>query len=219
MIRRLIIMLVAVAIVMGGYFAFQQFKAKMIHQFLATLSNPPQVVSTVVAADQQWQPQLQAVGSLRAVNGATLSLEVAGAVEKINFESGQDVQVGQPLLQLRAEDDIAKLESLQASAALAQVNYDRDLRQFRAQAVSQVRLRPAVFASYKAVSARAIRASGGLPGSCVAIPAEHVISPGVACQTLPKRSMRRSASSRYLIRCAMPISQGWIDRLNTWLPS
>jgi membrane fusion protein, multidrug efflux system len=137
MIRRLIIMLVAVAIVMGGYFAFQQFKAKMIHQFLATLSNPPQVVSTVVAADQQWQPQLQAVGSLRAVNGATLSLEVAGVVEKINFESGQDVQVGQPLLQLRAEDDIAKLESLQASAALAQVNYDRDLRQFRAQAVSQ----------------------------------------------------------------------------------
>ncbi|HEY4043611.1 MAG TPA: efflux RND transporter periplasmic adaptor subunit [Rhodopila sp.] len=137
MIRRMIIMLVAVAIVMGGYFAYQQFKAKMIHQFLATLSNPPQSISTVVAADQQWQPQLQAVGSLRAVNGATLSLELAGVVEKIDFDSGQDVQAGQQLLQLRAEDDIAKLASLQASAALAQVNYDRDLRQFRAQAVSQ----------------------------------------------------------------------------------
>jgi membrane fusion protein (multidrug efflux system) len=130
-------MLVAVAIVMGGYFAYQQFKAKMIHQFLATLSNPPQSVSTVVAADQQWQPQLQAVGSLRAVSGATLSLELAGVVEKIDFESGQDVQAGQQLLQLRAEDDIAKLAALQASAALAQANYDRDLRQFRAQAVSQ----------------------------------------------------------------------------------
>ncbi|HET6605536.1 MAG TPA: efflux RND transporter periplasmic adaptor subunit [Rhodopila sp.] len=130
-------MLVAVAIVLGGYFAFQSFKAKMIHQFLTTLSNPPQTVSTVVASNQQWQPELQAVGSLRAVNGATLSLEVAGVVEKINFDSGQDVQAGQVLLQLRSEDDIAKLESLQASAALAQVNYDRDLRQFRAQAVSQ----------------------------------------------------------------------------------
>jgi membrane fusion protein, multidrug efflux system len=137
MIRRMIIMLVAVAIVLGGYFAFQQFKAKMSHQFLATLSNPPQVVSTVVAADQQWQPELQAVGSLRAVNGATLSLELAGVVEKINFQSGDDVQAGQVLLQLRAEDDIAKLASLQASAVLAQVNYDRDLRQFHAQAVSQ----------------------------------------------------------------------------------
>ena len=85
MIRRMIIMLVAVAIVLGGYFAFQNFKAKMIHGFLATLSNPPQTVSTVVAANQQWQPQLQAVGSLRAVNGATLSLELAGVVEKIGF--------------------------------------------------------------------------------------------------------------------------------------
>lgn len=137
MIRRMIIMLVAVGIVLGGYFAFQQFKAKMIHQFLATLSNPPQTVSTVVAANREWQPQLQAVGSLRAVNGAMLSLEVAGVVDKIGFESGQDVQAGQVLLQLRADDDIAKLASLQASAALAQVNYDRDLRQFRAQAVSQ----------------------------------------------------------------------------------
>jgi membrane fusion protein (multidrug efflux system) len=137
MIRRMIIMLVAVAIVLGGYFAFQSFKAKMIHQFLTTLSNPPQTVSTVVAANQQWQPELQAVGSLKAVNGATLSLEVAGVVEKINFDSGQDVQADQVLLQLRNEDDVAKLESLKASAALAQVNYDRDLRQFRAQAVSQ----------------------------------------------------------------------------------
>ena len=137
MIRRMIIMLVAVGIVLGGYFAFQQFKAKMIHQFLATLSNPPQAVSTVVAANREWQPQLQAVGSLRAVNGATLSLEAAGVVDKIGFDSGQDVQAGQVLLQLRADDDIAKLASLQASAALAQVNYDRDLRQFRAQAVSQ----------------------------------------------------------------------------------
>jgi membrane fusion protein (multidrug efflux system) len=137
MIRRMIIMLVAVAIVLGGYFAFQSFKAKMIHQFLTTLSNPPQTVSTIVAANQEWQPELQAVGSLKAVNGATLSLEVAGVVEKINFDSGQDVQAGQVLLQLRSEDDVAKLESLKASAALAQVNYDRDLRQFRAQAVSQ----------------------------------------------------------------------------------
>jgi membrane fusion protein (multidrug efflux system) len=136
----MIVMLVAVAIVLGGYFAFQQFKAKMIGQFLATLSNPPQTVSTIVAAKDQWQPQLQAVGSLRAVNGATLSLEAAGVIEKIGFESGQDVQAGQVLLQLRAEDDIARLASLQASAALAQVNYDRDLRQFHAQAISQATL-------------------------------------------------------------------------------
>ena len=137
MIRRMILMLVVLGVVLGGYFGFQQFKAKMIHQFLATLANPPQTVSTVTATTQTWQPQAQAVGSLRAVNGATLSLEVAGVVDRIDFKSGDDVKAGQVLLQLRADDDTAKLAALDASAALAQINYDRDQRQLRAQAVSQ----------------------------------------------------------------------------------
>jgi membrane fusion protein (multidrug efflux system) len=137
MIRRMILMLAVLGVVLGGYFYFQQFKAKMIHGFLASMANPPQTVSTVTAATQTWQPEVEAVGSLRAVNGATLSLEVDGVVDRIGFKSGDDVQQGQVLLQLRADDDTAKLAALEASAALAQVNYDRDLRQFHAQAVSQ----------------------------------------------------------------------------------
>jgi membrane fusion protein (multidrug efflux system) len=130
-------MLVLVGVVAGGYIWIQQFKAVQIHGFLASMANPPQTVSTVTATAQAWQPEVQAVGSLRAVNGATLSLEVAGVVDRIDFKSGDDVQQGQELLQLRADDDTAKLAALEASAALAQVNYDRDLRQFHAQAVSQ----------------------------------------------------------------------------------
>jgi membrane fusion protein (multidrug efflux system) len=140
MIRRMIVMLVMlllVGAVAAGYIWIQQFKAGMIHGFLTSMANPPQTVSTVTATNQTWQPGVQAVGSLRAVNGATLSLEVAGVVDRIDFKSGDDVQQGQALLQLRADDDIAKLAALDASAALAQVNYDRDLRQFHAQAVSQ----------------------------------------------------------------------------------
>lgn len=137
MIRRMILMLVIMAVVLGGYFGFQQFKGKMIHQFLSSMANPPQVVSTVTATTQTWQPEVQAVGSLRAVNGATLSLEVGGVVDQIGFKSGDDVPAGQVLLRLRSDDDAAKLAALEASAALAQVNYDRDLRQFRAQAISQ----------------------------------------------------------------------------------
>ncbi len=137
MIRRMVVMLVVLGVVLGGYFGFQQFKAKMIHQFLAGMANPPQTVSTVTASTQTWQPQVEAVGSLRAVNGASLSLEVGGVVDQIGFESGQDVQAGQVLLRLRADDDTAKLAALEASASLAQVNYDRDMRQLHAQAVSQ----------------------------------------------------------------------------------
>ena len=140
MIRRIIamlVMLVLVGAVAAGYVYIQQFKAGQVHGFLASLANPPQTVSTVTATTESWQPEVQAVGSLRAVNGATLSLEVGGVVDRIDFKSGDDVQEGQVLLQLRADDDTAKLAALEASAALAQVNYDRDQRQFRAQAVSQ----------------------------------------------------------------------------------
>ena len=101
------------------------------------MANPPQAVSTTTAGLQEWQPQTQAVGSLRAVNGADLSLEVSGVVDQIDFNSGDDVAAGATLLRLRADDDAAKLQALQALADLAQVTYDRDVKQLQAQAASQ----------------------------------------------------------------------------------
>ena len=49
MIKRMIIMLIAVGVVLGGFFAFQNFKAHIIEQVMASLANPPQTVSTVTA--------------------------------------------------------------------------------------------------------------------------------------------------------------------------
>src|SRR5690348_4840960 len=137
MIKRMVIMLVAMGVVLGGFFAFQNFKARMIHQVLAAMANPPQTVSTVTAGLQEWQPQLEAVGSLRAVNGADLSLEVSGIVGELHFSSGDDVAADTLLLRLRSEDDVAKLQALQATADLAQVTYDRDVKQWKAKAISQ----------------------------------------------------------------------------------
>ena len=140
MTKRMVIMLVGVAIVFGGIFGFNAFKAAMIKKFMAGMSSPPQTVSTTKAALNEWQPTIQAVGSLRAVKGADLSLEVAGVVDTISFNSGDDVAEGAQLLRLRADDDTAKLESLQATADLSQITYQRDLKQFQIQAVSQATL-------------------------------------------------------------------------------
>jgi membrane fusion protein, multidrug efflux system len=137
MIKRMAIMLIAVGLVFGGIFGFQAFKAKMIAKVMAAQGAPAQTVSTANAEYQEWQPRLEAVGSLRAVNGADLALEVAGIVDEIHFNSGDDVEAGTVLLQLRADDDIAKLRSLEAAADLAQINYDRDKKQLKIQAVAQ----------------------------------------------------------------------------------
>jgi membrane fusion protein (multidrug efflux system) len=138
MIKRMIIMLLGVGIVLGLIFAFEGVLRPMfIKKFLATLQNPPQTVSAMPVSLQQWQKQLRAIGSLRAVRGADLSAQVGGIVAATHFDSGIEVAQGTLLVELQAADDIAKLESLKASAALARITYDRDKRQFDAHAVSQ----------------------------------------------------------------------------------
>jgi membrane fusion protein, multidrug efflux system len=135
--KRMVIMLIAVAVVFGGIFGFQAFKAMMIKKFMSSMAQPPQTVTALKAANDQWQPKIEAVGSLRAVKGADLSLEVSGVVDSIAFNSGDDVNEGTLLLKLRSDDDQAKLQSLQATADLNQITYDRDQKQFKLQAVSQ----------------------------------------------------------------------------------
>ena len=126
MIKRMVIMLVAVAVVFGGIFGFQAFKAAMIKKFISALSNPPQTISAAKAATSEWQPKIEAIGSLRAVKGADLSLELSGVVESISFNSGDDVAEGASLLKLRTADDVARLKSLEAMAELADITLDRD---------------------------------------------------------------------------------------------
>lgn len=137
----MIIMLAAVAVVFGLVFTWGAVvRPYFIKQKMGAMATLPQTVSTTVAAVQDWQPQLQAVGSLRAVKGADLALEVPGIVDEIAFQSGQEVQAGALLLRLRAEDDIARLHSLEAQAQLAQITYDRNQKLVRTQVVSQATL-------------------------------------------------------------------------------
>jgi membrane fusion protein (multidrug efflux system) len=98
---------------------------------------PPATVSTTIAAFEDWQPQLEAVGSLRAVNGADLAFEVPGIVEELHFNSGDEVQAGAVLIKLRDDEDVSKLHSLQAVADLANITFERDMKQIGAQTVSQ----------------------------------------------------------------------------------
>jgi membrane fusion protein, multidrug efflux system len=137
MLKRMVIMLVSVALTFGAVFGFLAFKARMISRIMAAQSNPPQAVSTAVVALAQWQPRLEAVGSARAVNGANLSSQISGIVSAIHFESGADVRHGTPLVDLIAEDDIAHLEALKATTELARLTYERDQRLVRTKAISE----------------------------------------------------------------------------------
>ena len=129
--KRMIIMLLAVGLVLGAVFGFQVFKSHMIAQAIAAMANPPQTVSTTVAAQAEWQDRVEAVGSLRAVNGADLSFEVSGVVAEIDVPVGRRGRGRPPLMRLRNEDEVSKLAALQAMADLADTSCSATRQQLR----------------------------------------------------------------------------------------
>ncbi|HXJ01670.1 MAG TPA: efflux RND transporter periplasmic adaptor subunit [Micropepsaceae bacterium] len=98
---------------------------------------PPATVSTTTAQFEEWQPAIQIVGSLKPVQGADLSMEVAGIVDEVDFDSGRDIAAGARLIRLIDADDVAKLHTLEAARDLAQTNYNRDQSQLERQLISQ----------------------------------------------------------------------------------
>lgn len=137
MTKRMIIMLVAVGLILGGVFGFLAFKQHMIKKYMSSMGAPAQTVSTTKATLLEWQSELRGVGSIRAVKGVDISSELAGSIEEIRFDSGDNVKQGDLLVKLRADDDIARLRMLEAKAKLAEITYNRDLVQLKVQAVSQ----------------------------------------------------------------------------------
>ena len=140
MTKRMLIMLAAVGILFGGIFGYKAFKAHMMNKFMAAGQIPPVAVTTVRAEYLPWQPQLKAVGSLRAVRGVDVTSEIAGLVRTIHFKSCDEVKAGQLLVQLNADSDLAQLRSLEAAAELADTVFERDKKQFDAKAISKAAL-------------------------------------------------------------------------------
>ncbi|WP_026121779.1 efflux RND transporter periplasmic adaptor subunit [Paraburkholderia kururiensis] len=140
MTRRMIVMLVCVGLLVAALVGFNLFRAHMIAKFMAGNAAPPATVTATVARYQAWQPQLAAVGSLRAVRGVDVTTEMAGLVRDIAFRSGQDVKAGQLLVELNADTDKAQLAALEAAAELAKTVYDRDRAQYEIKAIAKAQL-------------------------------------------------------------------------------
>jgi membrane fusion protein (multidrug efflux system) len=135
MFIRMVVMLVLVVGVFAGLGGMKYLQIKDAMSKMGP--PPPATVSTTVAAFDDWQPQLEAVGSLRAVNGADLAFEVPGIVEEIHFNSGDEVKAGTELIKLRDDEDVSKLHSLQAVVDLAVITYQRGIKQLPSQTISQ----------------------------------------------------------------------------------
>lgn len=137
MTKRMIIMLIGVTVVFGGIFGMQYMGKKGMNDYFDNMPVPPAAISTFKAAEQVWQTQLEAPGSVLAVNGTTLTSEAGGLVTEILFESGKAVKKGELLVRLDSADERAELARLQAQAELADINRKRREKLYGLEAISK----------------------------------------------------------------------------------
>lgn len=123
MLKKLLLTVVAVAIIVGGLFVVkkQQFAAMGAAGFMP----PPETVTAAPVKAENWENSIAVTGSFAAVQGVTVSAEMAGKVVKISFEAGAAVQPGDVLVQLDVSTEEAQLRAAEATATLSQLNLTR----------------------------------------------------------------------------------------------
>jgi len=133
--KRMIIMLVVMAAVVGlvGFIKYNQIRAA-IAQHMAFMP-PPEAVTTVVASQERWQVTLDAIGTVVAAEGVTVSADLPGIVAAIECESGAHAKAGDVLVRLDTRQEEAQLAAAKAAEHLAEVNLER-LSTLRAQGVA-----------------------------------------------------------------------------------
>ncbi len=130
-------------VILGLVLIFLLFAGIKVLQFMtmgkafANMVPPPTTLTSAVVKEADWQPPLRAVGSISPVQGATISAELAGRVNEINFDSGAQVEKGQLLLKLDVASEEAQLRSTKADAALAKAELDRSTNLSKGSVISK----------------------------------------------------------------------------------
>jgi membrane fusion protein (multidrug efflux system) len=137
MTKRMLAMLGLMLLFILGIAAWKVWRIQAGKAQAAKFAPPPTAVTTAVAKTERWQPVLSAVGSLKAVNGVTVSTDLAGIISQIAFPSGATVKKGDLLVKLDSQQEEAQLHSAEARRDLAKLSLDRQRNLRSSGAVSQ----------------------------------------------------------------------------------
>jgi membrane fusion protein (multidrug efflux system) len=125
MLKRMIVML---AVTLGIVAALGFVKVRQIQNMIAqgaAYVPPPEAVTTIVAAREEWPSTLTAIGTVAAVRGVTVSADLPGVVDRIAFDSGLAVKEGDVLAIQDTRQEQAQLAAAEAQRDLARVSFER----------------------------------------------------------------------------------------------
>src|SRR5438874_10084294 len=125
MLKRMIVMLAATMLIVAalGFVKFKQIQTAIAQG--AAFQPPPEAVTTIVAAREEWPSTIAAIGTVAAVRGVTVSADLPGVVDRIAFESGQSIREGDVLAVLDTRQERAQLAAAEAQRDLAHLNFER----------------------------------------------------------------------------------------------
>ena len=125
MLKRMVLMLLVMAGFLGGvgFLKFRQAQGAIAQS--SSFQPPPEAVTTIVTAREEWEQTITAIGTVTPVNGVTLSADLPGVVEAIDFESGRQVKAGSVLVRLDTRQEKAQLAAAEAQRDLARLNFER----------------------------------------------------------------------------------------------
>jgi membrane fusion protein (multidrug efflux system) len=125
MTKRMITMLVAVAVVIAALATVKFHQIKVAIAQASSFQPPPEAVTTVVAKRQAWPDTLEAIGSTAAVQGVTVAADLPGLVDRIAIDSGRTVRAGEVLVELDTRQEKAQMAAALAQRDLTRLNLER----------------------------------------------------------------------------------------------
>lgn len=124
MIKKIFIVLVALAII-GGIFGYKLYQNELKKKAKANFQPPPVTVSVTKSVSTNWQPYISSIGVLVANEGIDVVPQVSGIVTQIDFQSGQTIKVGQPIIALDTSVLKAQLVKAEADMKMKNATYKR----------------------------------------------------------------------------------------------
>ena len=135
--KRMIIMLIGLAVLFGLMTGWYFFKQSKINEFMQAMQYATATVSTTTAKKENWKPFIAETGSIVAINGVNVTTQASGIVSAILFQPGSLVKKGDILVDLDDRQLQANLASAQAQLLYAEQHHKEINALFKVGAASK----------------------------------------------------------------------------------
>ncbi len=137
MVKRFLLAFIVLLAVFGGLFGYKAYVGYKNKIAMSHMKFPPAYVSVSIARSGNWQPLIQAIGSISSPQSVNITTQVPGQVVGIFFKSGEFVKKGTLLVKLDDSLQLDQLKQYRAQLIINKFNYEQYKKAYLKNAVSK----------------------------------------------------------------------------------